>query len=58
MDADAVACHLRREAVQKRHEAEAAVDADEFDLAAMLRREADVLLDRADEVSSVRRAAA
>lgn len=51
MDALMVAAALRREAGQKRHEAEAAVDRDEFNLAAQLRAEADRLLDRADEVS-------
>ncbi len=46
------AAYLRREAGQKRHEAEQAVDRDEFEPAAGLRAEADDLLARADGVNT------
>lgn len=51
MNATGLAAHLRREAEQKRHEARAAVDRDDFAEAADLRKEADDLLARADGVN-------
>lgn len=51
MSSPGLVAQWRREAEQLRHESRQAVDRDLFELAALLRRDADALLARADAVA-------